>query len=70
MLRIYFELYRPATITSAMGEKSGDDFACEQKRPELRQVSELIVLKCLTGCEDLAWMNQEQAIAINRILVK
>lgn len=70
MLRVYFELYRPAIMTTGLREESGEDFACRQECPELRQASELIVLKCLTGCEDLAWMNQEQAIPINRILVK
>ena len=59
MLRVYFELYRPAAITISMGVESGQDFAYRQVCPEVWQVSELIVLKCLPGCEDLAWMNQE-----------
>lgn len=70
MLKVYFDLYGSATNTSGMGVESGEGFACRQECPEVWQVSELIVLKCLAGREDLPWMNQEQAIAINWIFVK
>lgn len=70
MLRVYIDNYRRATTTTRMSEELEEDISCLQECPELWQESELIILKCLTGCEDLAWMNQEQAIAINRILVK
>jgi hypothetical protein len=70
MLAIHFEQYRPATITIGGRHWKKIFFADKNVRRYVWQVSELIILKRLTCREDLAWMNQEQAIAINRILVK
>ena len=64
------EHYRLAITTSRVGLKFIEDISCLQECSEFWEESELIILKCLAGREDLAWMNQEQAIPINRILVK
>lgn len=70
ILRDYIGHYRLATTTSGVGLKLIEDISCLQECSEFWEENELIILKCLAGREDLAWMNQEQAIAINWIFMK
>jgi len=70
MLRVYVDHYRRATTATHMSEELEEDISCLQECRELCQESELIILKCLAGGEHFSWMNQEQTIAINWILVK
>jgi hypothetical protein len=70
MLRVYGEHYRRTTTLTHMSEEFEEDISCLQGCPELWQERELIILKCLAGGEHFSWMNQEQTIAINWILVK
>lgn len=70
ILRDSVEHYRVATTTSPIGLKLTEDISCLQKSSEFWEENGLIILKCLAGREDLTWMNQEQAIAINWIFVK
>lgn len=55
---------------SRVGLKLRENISCLQECSEFWEENGLIILKCLAGREDLAWMNQEQAIAINWIFVK
>lgn len=70
MLKDCIGHYRLATTTSRIGLKLKEYISCLQECSEFLEENGLIILKCLAGREDLAWMNQEQAIAINWIFVK
>lgn len=64
-------LYRPGTLDiHHKGDLRSKILVPEAKIPEKKQEGQLIIFKGLASGEHFSGMNQEQAITINRILVK